>query len=109
MDILGCSQFQEMQRIDKNETKVMNEYSSLLTITENTKKETKVTNEHFRLLTFLLFSLSDFLAFVAIYIPYTYLPPLAIAHNILPGLRTCFFCNINLNLPTPHRPPFATT
>jgi len=38
-----------------------------------------------RLLTFLLFSLSDFLAFVAIYIPYTYLPPLAIAHNILPG------------------------
>ena len=46
---------------------------------------------HCRLLTFLLFSLSDFLAFVAIYIPYTYLPPLAIAHNILPGLRTCFF------------------
>jgi len=38
-----------------------------------------------RLLTFLLFALSDFLAFVAIYIPYTYLPPLALAHNILPG------------------------
>ena len=40
-----------------------------------------------RLLTFLLFGLSDFLAFVAIYIPYTYLPPLALAHNILPGLH----------------------
>ena len=39
-----------------------------------------------RLLTFLLFAVSDFLAFVAIYIPYTYLPPLALAHNILPGI-----------------------
>jgi len=38
-----------------------------------------------RLVTFLLFALADFLAFVAIYIPYTYLPPLALANHILPG------------------------
>ena len=30
-----------------------------------------------RLPSYLLFTLSDFLAFVAIYIPYTHLPPLA--------------------------------
>ena len=61
------------------------------------KDETKVISAHCRLLTFLLFSLSDFLAFVAIYIPYTYLPPLAIAHNILPGLRTCLFFAISIS------------
>jgi MFS family permease len=38
-----------------------------------------------RLATFLLVVLADFIAFMAIYIPYTYLPPLAIADGILPG------------------------
>lgn len=38
-----------------------------------------------RLLTFLLVAFADFLAFVAIYIPYTYLPPLAKSRDILPG------------------------
>jgi len=38
-----------------------------------------------RLSTYYLFTLADFLAFTAIYIPYTHLPPLAKYRNITPG------------------------
>ena len=38
-----------------------------------------------RLPAYLLFTVSDFLAFCAIYIPYTHLPPLATAHGVSPS------------------------
>ena len=38
-----------------------------------------------RLPAYLLFSVADFLAFCAIYIPYTHLPPLAVAHGVTPS------------------------
>ena len=38
-----------------------------------------------RLAAYLLFSVADFLAFCAIYIPYTHLPPLAAAHGVSPS------------------------
>ena len=38
-----------------------------------------------RLPAYLLFTVSDFFAFCAIYIPYTHLPPLATAHGVSPS------------------------
>ena len=40
---------------------------------------------HSMLPSYFLFTLSDFLAFTAIYIPYTHLPPLAKAHGVSAG------------------------
>ena len=39
--------------------------------------------------TYLLFAVSDFLSFVAIYIPYTHLPPLAKVNNLVTPCNSC--------------------
>ena len=38
-----------------------------------------------RLGPYAVFTVADFLAFCAIYIPYTHLPPLAVAHGVTPA------------------------
>ena len=38
-----------------------------------------------RLGPYTMFTVADFLAFCAIYIPYTHLPPLAVAHGVTPA------------------------
>ena len=58
-----------------------------------------------RLGPYTMFTVADFLAFCAIYIPYTHLPPLAVAHGVTPAkvstistqLSTHYLSGRNLN------------